>query len=141
MDDLVKAALEARNQAYAPYSRFQVGAALRTASGRIITGSNVESSSYGLTLCAERVALSIAVHEGEREIVEIAVVADTSGPPGPCGACRQMMFDFAPDATVVMENLKGDRRVVQVAELIPWSFGPDDLASFHSRRPQDEAGE
>lgn len=141
MKDLIAAAGKAREQAYCPFSKFQVGAALRTASGRIITGSNVESSSYGLTLCAERVALSIAVHEGEREIVEIAVVADTSGPPGPCGACRQMMYDFAPNARVVMENLNGDRRVVQVAELIPWGFGPDDLASFHTRRQRDEEGD
>jgi cytidine deaminase len=137
-NELVAAAIEARKHSHAPFSDFGVGAAIRTASGEVITGSNVESSSYGLTICAERLALCFAVHKGHKELAEIAIVADTEGPPGPCGACRQMMYDFAPEATVVMENLAGDRRVVLVGDLIPWGFGPDDLASFQRRRGKDE---
>ncbi len=135
---LVEAATKARLCARALYSNFQVGAAVLGKSGRVYTGSNVESSSYGLTLCAERLALCVALHEGEEEILEIAVVADTDGAPGPCGACRQMMYDFAPQARVTMENLRGDQRVVQVGELLPWGFGPGDLAAFNTRRSGDE---
>ncbi len=124
---LLFAAKKARAQSHAPFSKFQVGAAVRTRSGKIFTGSNVESSSYGLTLCAERLAICRAVHDGDADIVEIAVVADTAGPPGPCGACRQFMYDFAPDATVYMENLSGGVREAGVSQLIPWAFGPSDL--------------
>jgi cytidine deaminase len=137
-DDLLKAAFEARTRSHAPFSRFQVGAAVRADGGRIFTGSNVESSSYGLTICAERLAICIAIHEGHKAITEIAVVADTEGAPGPCGACRQFMYDFAPNATVVMSNLQGERRTVQVGELIPWGFGPDDLLSFEARRRDED---
>ena len=124
---LLEAAKAARVRAHAPFSKFQVGAAVRTRSGKVFTGANVESSSYGLTLCAERLAICRAVHEGDKDIVEIAVVADTTGPPGPCGACRQFMYDFAPDATVYMENLSGGLREAGVSQLIPWAFGPSDL--------------
>ncbi|MCP4872709.1 MAG: cytidine deaminase [Proteobacteria bacterium] len=133
-EDLLDAAFAARKCSHSPYSNFRVGAAVRTTDGRIFTGSNVESSSYGLTICAERLAICIAIHEGHKDITEIAVVADTSGAPGPCGACRQFMYDFAPTATVLMANLNGDRRTVNVGELIPWGFGPSDLLSFESRR-------
>ncbi len=133
-DELLEAAFGARTRSHAPFSQFLVGAAVKTADGKVFTGSNVESSSYGLTICAERLAICIALHEGHKDITEIAVVADTSGAPGPCGACRQFMYDFAPEATVVMANLNGDRRVVKVGELIPWGFGPDDLLSFEARR-------
>lgn len=133
-NDLLDAALAARERSHSPFSKFGVGAAVRTADGLIFTGSNVESSSYGLTLCAERLAICIAIHEGHKNITEIAVVADTAGAPGPCGACRQFMYDFAPTAKVLMANLSGDRRTVSVGELIPWGFGPNDLASFDSRR-------
>jgi len=129
---LIEAALSAREQSHSPFSKFRVGAAVRTRSGRVFTGSNVESSSYGLTLCAERLAICIAVHEGHSDITEIAVVADTDGAPGPCGACRQFMYDFAPQAVVFMENLRGDSRQVQVEELIPWGFGPADLLGRES---------
>ena len=132
-EELIAAAHEARTRSHSPYSKFQVGAAVRSASGRIYTGSNVESSSYGLTMCAERLAICIALHEGERDLTAIAVVAETGDAPGPCGACRQFMFDFAPAAQVIMENLKGDRRVLGVEELIPYGFGPKDLLSFHGR--------
>jgi len=138
-EELVAAAFEARGRSHAPWSRFQVGAAVRVASGRVYTGSNVESSSYGLTICAERLAICTALHEGAKEINEIAVVADTTGAPGPCGACRQFMYDFAPNASVVMANLKGDRRVVPVGDLLPWGFGPGDLLAFEARRTPPES--
>ncbi len=133
-DALLAAALEARKHARAPYSEFPVGAAVLGKSGRIYTGSNVESSSYGLTLCAERLALCFALHQGETEITHIAVVADTEGAPGPCGACRQIMFDYAPDSVVLMANLRGDQRVATTRELMPWGFGPGDLAAYNTRR-------
>ncbi len=138
-NDLLAAALEARQHARAPYSEFPVGAAVRGATGRIYTGSNVESSSYGLTLCAERLALCFALHQGETTITEIAVLADTEGAPGPCGACRQIMFDYAPDSVVHMANLHGDRRVATTRELMPWGFGPSDLAAYNTRRQKGPA--
>jgi cytidine deaminase len=137
-DSLIEAAMEARERSHAPYSNFRVGAAVRTREGKVFTGSNVESSSYGLTLCAERLAICIAIHEGETDITEIAVVADTAGAPGPCGACRQFMYDFAPEATVFMENLSGATREAGVGELIPWGFGPSDLLE---RKPAPPVGE
>ena len=141
MDPLLNKAFEARQRATAPYSRFFVGAAVRTASGKIFTGSNVESSSYGLTLCAERLAICTALHEGDHEITAIAVVADTRTAPGPCGACRQFMYDFAPTARVLMSNLDGDTREVPVGDLLPWGFGPDDLVAFRARSDQDQTAE
>jgi len=128
LNELLEAAIAARQKSHAPFSRFHVGAAVRSASGAIYTGSNVESSSYGLTICAERLALCIAIHNGEQEITEIAVVCSTKGAPGPCGACRQFMVDFAPDAIVIMSNLEGARRTATVGELMPWGFGPRELA-------------
>ena len=98
--ELVRAAAQARNGAVAPYSKFQVGAALLTKSGRIIGGANVESASYGLTCCAERVALFKALTDGENDFVAVAVVARWDGGPMPCGACRQLLAEYAPDATV-----------------------------------------
>jgi len=129
LEELLEAAIEARESSHAPFSRFHVGAAVRGASGKVYTGSNVESSSYGLTICAERLALCIAIHNGESDITEIAVVCSTQDAPGPCGACRQFMVDFAPDATVLMANLRGARRTATVAELMPWGFGPGDLVA------------
>lgn len=134
LEDLLQRAIEARGKANAPYSEFPVGAAVRGGSGTVYTGSNVESSSYGLTLCAERLAICFALHHGETEITDIAVVADTEGAPGPCGACRQLMFDYAPDSTVLMSNLHGDRRVATTRDLMPWGFGPSDLKAYNSRR-------
>ncbi len=135
LNELLEAAIAARQRSHAPFSCFHVGAAVRSASGAIYTGSNVESSSYGLTICAERLALCIAIHNGEQEITEIAVVCSTKGAPGPCGACRQFMVDFAPDATVIMSNLEGARRTATVGELMPWGFGPRELAE--ADRTQD----
>jgi cytidine deaminase len=137
MATLLDTAHEARHKAHAPYSNFSVGAAVRCKSGAVYTGANVESSSYGLTLCAERLAICIAMHAGEREIEAIALVADTDSAPGPCGACRQFMYDFAPEADVTMANLKGDVRTLKVNELMPFGFGPHDLLAFRKRLDAD----
>ena len=121
---LLDAAAQARLQAVAPYSRFQVGAALLTARGIIITGANVESASYGLTCCAERVALFKALTSGERDFVAIAVVAAVEGGPTPCGACRQLLAEYAPVATVWTAHPArlADCREFSVSALLPAAF-------------------
>ena len=121
-DDLVAAARAAREHALAPYSGFKVGAALRTARGRIVTGCNVENASYGLTMCAERVALLKALSEGERVFTEIAVVADTDAPTPPCGACRQLLWEYCGDVPVVLANLTIVTARHQLAALLPHAF-------------------
>ena len=105
--DLIAAATAVREKAFAPYSRFRVGAAVRGASGRIHAGCNVESASFGLTCCAERVAVFKAVSEGETAIEAVAIVTDVSPPAAPCGACRQVLYEFGPDAVVVRAELAG----------------------------------
>jgi cytidine deaminase len=127
-DILLKAAHEARMRASVPYSRFLVGAALLLPDGSIVPGCNVENASYGLTVCAERTAIFTAVARGETRPVAIAVVGDTVGPITPCGACRQVLFEFAPDMPVIMANLRGDRQRSTVRELLPGGFGPSDLS-------------
>lgn len=121
---LVAEALEARQRAVAPYSGFQVGAALLTSSGKIFTGANVESASYGLTCCAERVALFNALTQGERAFAAIAIVAETDAGPMPCGACRQLLAEYAPDAIVWIANSRTPKRIRQfsVAQLLPKPF-------------------
>lgn len=121
---LVAAALEARRHAVAPYSGFQVGAALLTHKGKIICGVNVESASYGLTCCAERVALFTALSEGERDFAAIAVAARAEGGPMPCGACRQLLAEFAPQAWVWVADSRrpGQIREFKVAALLPKAF-------------------
>lgn len=121
-DALVSAATAAREKAFAPYSGFRVGAALLAEDGTVISGCNVESASYGLTICAERVALVKAISEGHKVFRRVAVVADTVELTPPCGACRQMLWEFAPDATVVLANLRGDSRTYTVRELLPHGF-------------------
>jgi cytidine deaminase len=106
-DALIAAARTAREHAHAPYSNFRVGAAVRAKSGRVFTGCNVENSTYGLTLCAERVAIFKAISEGERGFDAVAVVTDTDSLTPPCGACRQILWEFCGDAQVVLSNLKG----------------------------------
>jgi cytidine deaminase len=121
---LVAAAVHACDRAIAPYSRFHVGAALRTRSGKIITGANVESASYGLTCCAERVALFKALTEGEREFTAIAVAARKDGGATPCGACRQLLAEYAPAATVLVVDTAQPAAVRQftLPELLPAAF-------------------
>lgn len=121
---LIRAALKARAAAVAPYSRFQVGAALLTGSGSIIRGANVESASYGLTCCAERVALFKALTDGARDFVAVAVVARCAGGAMPCGACRQLLAEYAPRARVfVADSAKPDRILeFSVSELLPGAF-------------------
>lgn len=121
---LIAAAIRARQNAVAPYSKFQVGAALLTRSGRVVGGANVESASYGLTCCAERVALFKALTEGEREFTAIAVVARAPNGAMPCGACRQLLAEYAPGATVFTADTAHPERIrkFKVAALIPGAF-------------------
>lgn len=121
-DALVTAARAARERAVAPYSGFKVGAALLTKGGRVYGGCNVENASYGLTVCAERVALLKALSEGEREFAMIAVVADTQSPTPPCGPCRQLLWEYCGDIPVVMANLTTVTGQHQMAELLPLPF-------------------
>lgn len=125
---LVAAAFEARKNAKAPYSGFQVGAALLTNDGRLFGGCNVESASYGLTVCAERTAVFKAISEGQRDFRAIAVVTGADMPTAPCGACRQVLWDQCRDIEVVMETANGKRQVLRLAELLPHAFefgGPE----------------
>ena len=118
-DSLVTAAREAREKAYAPYSRFQVGAALRTKGGRIFCGCNVENLSFGLTVCAERAAVFAAVAAGETQFEAIAVVADSVQPVTPCGACRQVLAEFSSDLKICSATLQDHRYESTIAELLP----------------------
>ena len=126
-DLLIEAAKQARENAHAPYSNFRVGAALRSTSGRIFGGCNVENATYGLTMCAERVAIFKAVSEGERGFSAIAVVTDTDVLTPPCGACRQLIWEFCGDIPVSTTNLKGKIEVVQMKELFPKPFDDSNL--------------
>jgi len=119
---LVEAARAAREHAVADFSHFKVGAALETETGEIFTGCNVENASYGLTICAERVAIFKALSEGRRRFTRIAVVADTSSPTPPCGACRQIIWEFCGDITVVLANLREVTATLQMKELLPLPF-------------------
>lgn len=121
-DPLVAAATESRTKAFAPHSHFQVGAALETLDGTVIPGCNVESASYGLTMCAERVAVFAGVVRGFRCFKRVAIVTDTETPTPPCGACRQILWEFAPDAEVVLANLTGTVLRFTVRELLPHAF-------------------
>ena len=116
---LIDAAAKARQSAVAPYSKFKVGAALLTKRGDIITGINVESASYGLTCCAERVALFNALTSGKQNFIAVAVVARAPGGPMPCGACRQLLAEFSPDLIIVGATLRGDRKVGRLSQLLP----------------------
>jgi cytidine deaminase len=127
VEELISLALAARDRAYAPYSRFQIGAALRTEDGRVFDGANVENASYGISLCAERVAAAAAVAAGARRIQEIAVVGGSTRPAAPCGACRQFLFEFGPEMRVVSESPSGERRTWRLSELLADGFGPADL--------------
>lgn len=121
---LIEAAARARRQAVAPYSRFRVGAALLTRAGEIVTGANVESASYGLTCCAERVALFAALTQGKRGFVAVAVVARASGGAMPCGACRQLLAEYAPGAKVWVADSRDltNARMFTIERLLPGAF-------------------
>ncbi len=119
---LIAAARAVRDRAVADFSGFKVGAALETAGGQIITGCNVENASYGLTLCAERVAVFKAISEGHRTFTRIVVVADTESPTPPCGACRQILWEFGGDLEVVMANLTTVTATLRMRELLPLPF-------------------
>ncbi|HEX3744081.1 MAG TPA: cytidine deaminase [Bryobacteraceae bacterium] len=121
-DPLVDAALAARLHAFAPYSRFLVGAAVEDAAGAIHTGCNVENATYGLTVCAERVAIFKAISEGVRKFRRVAVAADTQILTPPCGACRQILWEFCGDVPVTLVNLQGRTETYQLKELFPRAF-------------------
>ncbi len=123
---LVEAARQARKFAHARYSNFQVGAALLSKDGKIIMGSNVESSSYGLTICAERVALTKALSEGIEEFVAIAIAARDGSFTPPCGACRQLLFDYAPDIDVILTNGQS-HQIYKLKDLLPHAFDESNL--------------
>ena len=116
------AARRARRHAHADYSQFRVGAALETADGTIVTGCNIENATYGLTICAERVAMFKALSEGHRRFRRIAVVADTQAPTPPCGACRQILWEFGGDLEVVLANLRRVTGRMQLKDLLPMPF-------------------
>jgi len=120
--DLLTAATAARTHAYVPYSHFAVGAALRTDQGTIFTGGNIENASYGLSRCAEQSAVLAMVNAGERVIHEVLVIADYPTAVSPCGACRQIIWEFGQDATVHMTNLQGDVLTLNMKELLPVGF-------------------
>jgi cytidine deaminase len=121
-DKLIEAALQVRENAHAPYSHFKVGAAVQDENGRIFTGCNVENATYGLTVCAERVAILKAVSEGHGKFTRVAVVADTDTLTPPCGACRQILWEFCGDVELVMSNLHGKTETLQLATLFPRAF-------------------
>jgi cytidine deaminase len=125
--ELVARAWQARELASAPYSHFLVGAALLASDGRVFTGCNVESSSYGLSICAERVALTKAISEGAREFVTIAVVAQGKGTVSPCGACRQLLHDYAPNLRVLLSGQEVSHTEHLLKELLPLAFSAEQL--------------
>lgn len=122
MDALVTAALQVRANAHAPFSKFKVGAALEDDAGRVHTGCNVENATYGLTVCAERVAVFKAISEGVRKFRRIAVAADTDNLTPPCGACRQILWEFCGNIEIVLTNPRGKTEILQLSELFPRPF-------------------
>jgi len=126
-DSLISAARAARENAHAPFSNFKVGAALRAASGKIFGGCNVENATYGLTVCAERVAIFKAISEGERKFAAIEVVTDTETLTPPCGACRQLIWEFCGDVPVVLSNLHGRVEELRMSQLFPKPFDSSNL--------------
>ena len=120
--DLVHFALAARLRAHAPFSHFQVGAAIEDENGLVFTGCNIENASYGLTICAERVAVFKAISEGAAKIKRITVVADTDVLTPPCGACRQILWEFCGDIEIVLANLNGESEVMRIRALLPRAF-------------------
>ena len=129
-EDLIKEAVKARENSYSPYSNFKVGAALLCKDGTVFYGANIENSSYGLCMCAERNALYNAMNHGYKrdDFVSLAVLADTEGPCSPCGACRQVMHELLPvSADIILANMKGEFKVTNTNELLPFAFDSEDL--------------
>ncbi len=124
---LIEEAEKARKRAYTPYSKFKVGAAVLSVNGEIFTGCNIENASFGLAVCAERVAIFKAISEGTTKFEAIAVIGDTDKPCSPCGACRQVISEFGEDIPLIMANLKGDVKIKKIKELLPEAFGKKDL--------------
>ena len=120
--ELIEAAIAAREMAYTPYSHFRVGAALRTAQGKVYRGCNIENAAYSPSICAERVAVSKAVSEGHRDFARIAIAADTDRFTSPCGVCRQVLWEFAPDLEVLLYNRRGEIQELTLRQLLPYSF-------------------
>lgn len=129
LDELVKLAFQAQSKAIAPYSQFPVGAALLTESGQVIAGANIESSSYGLSMCAERVALFKALSEGITEFTAIAIATRSAGLCPPCGACRQLLWEYAPKIQVAVANQHHSYKVYQLIDLFPEPFDRHFLSS------------
>jgi cytidine deaminase len=133
-DRLIRFARKAQKHSLAPFSRFRVGAALLADDGTIYTGCNVENSSYGLTMCAERTALFKAVSEGERKFRAMAIVSDDDGYTSPCGACRQVILDLAGNIAIVLADQKGNVRVHTIGELLPHPFTAQDLRRYQRKK-------
>jgi cytidine deaminase len=138
--ELIETAKAARLRSIAPFSNFLVGAAVKTEEGKVYTGCNVESASYGLTVCAERVAIWKGLSEGERHFTELAIVADTDTLTPPCGTCRQIIWEFAKDATIMLGNLHGETQVVSIRELLPRAFDARFLSAAKAARDTKESG-
>jgi cytidine deaminase len=126
IDDAVERARDAMGRAYAPYSGFAVGAAI-VANGRIFTGQNIENASYPVSVCAERNAVAHMIDAGERRLDAVAVVTAAEAPTPPCGACRQVLWEFGPESLVIAETTGGERLTWALEDLLPSAFGPDDL--------------
>lgn len=139
LQELLETAKAARLRSIAPFSNFLVGAAVKTDEGKVYIGCNVESASYGLTVCAERVAIWKALSEGERHFTELAVVADTDTLTPPCGTCRQIIWEFAKNATIVLGNLQGESQIVSIRELLPRAFDARFLGAAKAKRDAKES--
>ena len=127
-EELIRVASLARQRAHAPYSKYKVGAAIRTKRNRVHSGANVENASYGLTVCAERTAAFAAVNAGDTAFDAIAIVIDDERLPTPCGACRQVLAEFSPDMRVILATTGGKRKVTTLTELLPDPFLPERLS-------------
>ena len=126
-EELLQHAMTARDNAFAPFSRFKIGAALLTSGGKLYTGCNIENATYGLTVCAERVALWKALSEGERSFTRIAVASSGDPPAAPCGACRQLLWEFCGDVEIIMGNPSGVKESHRLADLFPRPFDQQSL--------------
>ena len=126
-EDLIKVAALQRQRAHAPYSKYKVGAAVRTKRNKIHAGANIENASYGLTICAERTAVFAAVNAGDRELDAVAIVIDDERLPSPCGACRHVLAEFAPNMRVILATTAGLRKATTLTELLPDPFLPENL--------------